>query len=209
MEVEREVTNLYQAIFMKNHIGDEFSGRITGMSSAGIYVSVLDPCVDVMIAFDQLGSEAFEVDEQELGVIGVRSGEHLMLGDEIRLVVIDVGIERRTVYGRRLTSDSDEHDFIRRPPRGKADRTFRNRRPVTRGGRPERPGAPSSITARRSLLKEDGPKRSGERSGPRFRDADERRPRTSQGTGKSHSPKGPSAKSGRSSRSKAKSRGRR
>jgi len=105
MEIEREVLNLYRALYMKNHIDERFSARVTGLSSAGLYASIDTPCVDVMIPYEALGSDQFELDEDELGVIGKRSKEHIMLGDELNVEIRDVSLVRRTVYATRLTAD--------------------------------------------------------------------------------------------------------
>jgi ribonuclease R len=126
MEIEREVQNLYRAIYMKGHIGDEYEGRISGLSGAGLYVSIDDPCVDVLIPFEDIGPDEYELDEQELGVFGSRSGEKLMLGDLLQLTITDVGIMRRTVYAKRNVNE-DDYDLGEKPaflPR----RTFRGPR---------------------------------------------------------------------------------
>ncbi len=129
MEVEREVLNLYQAIYMKKHIGDEFEGRITGIGGAGLYVSIDEPCVDVLIPFEEIGPDEYETDEQELGVFGVRSGEKLMLGDLVQVTITDVGIMRRTVYAKRNFNE-DDYDLDEAPGltarRGKTFRTERS-----------------------------------------------------------------------------------
>jgi len=105
MEVEREVLNLYRALYMKNHIDERFTARVTGLSSAGLYASIDTPCVDVMIPYEALGTDQFELDEDELGVIGKRSKEHIMLGDELHVEIRDISLVRRTVYATRLTAD--------------------------------------------------------------------------------------------------------
>jgi ribonuclease R len=145
MDVEREVLNLYRAVYMKSHIGDELEGRMTGMSGAGIYITVEDPCVDVMVLFDDLGQDQFETDEQELGVIGVRSGERIMMGDLITVIITDAAIVRRTVYGRRLVGDEDG-DYEAHPRPRSANKTFRDNtrnRGASSGPTPRRPGARS------------------------------------------------------------------
>ncbi len=103
MEIEREVGNLYRAIYMKRHVGEVFDARVTGISGAGLYATIESPCVDVMIPFESLGRDQYELDEDEIGVVGRRSGEHIMMGDLLSCEVIDISIVRRTVYAQRLT----------------------------------------------------------------------------------------------------------
>jgi ribonuclease R len=172
MEVEREVSNLYRAIYMQTRIGEEFDGRITGMSSAGMYVSVDDPCVDVLITFEELGQDQFETDELELGVVGVRSGEKLMLGDRLRLEIIDSQITRRTVYGRRLGGAELEDDDQGRRPRRlfRSDSTQRGRDGAPRGrdgaprGRDGDRAAGPPTTSRRGNISRDDSKPTGPRT---------------------------------------------
>lgn len=106
MEIEREVLNLYRAIYMKSHIGEQFDARVTGISGGGLYAAVDEPCVDVMLTFESLGLDQFELDEDELGVVGRRSGERIMLGDTLRVEIKDISIVRRTVYAARLTGEA-------------------------------------------------------------------------------------------------------
>ncbi len=152
MEVEREVLNLYKAIYMQGHIGDEFEGRVTGMSSAGLYIAIDEPCVDVMIAFDELGPDRYTTDELEIGVVGERSGEHIMMGDKLRLEILDVGIMRRTVYGRRLNAsplrveeESYDDGFSPRSKtfrgRSSAGRSIKDRRTPRPISKKDSPGA--------------------------------------------------------------------
>jgi ribonuclease R len=142
MEIEREVQNLYRAIYMKQHIGDEFEGRINGLGSVGLYVSIDEPCVDVLIPFEDLGTDQYETDEQELGVYGVRSGEKFLLGDLVTVIITDVGILRRTVYAKRKYAEEEsEHTELGGGPGRKIPRrpaAFRGK------GAPPRPAAPSA-----------------------------------------------------------------
>ncbi len=138
MEVEREVLNLYRAVYMRKHIGDVFEGRVTGISGGGLYLSIDDPCVDVMILFDSLGPDRYEMDENELGVVGERSGDHIMLGDRLTIKITDAAILRRTVYASRVLGDEDEEMFDGEtgqesdgsysfnPPRNRPKKTFRS-----------------------------------------------------------------------------------
>lgn len=163
MEIEREVQNLYRAIYMKGHIGDEYEGRISGLSGAGLYVSIEDPCVDVLIPFEDIGPDEYELDEQELGVFGSRSGEKLMLGDLLELTITDVGIMRRTVYAKRNVNE-DDYD-LGDPAAFHAGRTKTFRGPRSAGT--SAPGAQKSggrRTAGKSFKDRDA--RKSETSGP-------------------------------------------
>lgn len=102
MEAEREVADVYRALYMKGHVGERFEGRVTAITPGGLYVRIEDPFVDVLVTFDGLGQDEYEADEAGLMVSGKRSGDQVRLGDDIQLVIEDASVLRRTVYGRRI-----------------------------------------------------------------------------------------------------------
>jgi ribonuclease R len=110
MEVEREVTDLYRALFMRSKIGSILEGTVSGFSGTGVFVAVDSPFVDVLVRFDDLGPDSYAVDDEGLRVIGARSGDRIALGDSMLVEVEDVAILRRTVYGRRIV-DPEERRF--------------------------------------------------------------------------------------------------
>jgi ribonuclease R len=108
MEVEREVVDLYRAVLMQSRLGQRFEGTVTALVGSGIFVALDAPFVDVLIRFEDMGQERFELDDAGLRAVAVRSGEMVQLGDRLTVEVIDVAILRRTVYGRRVVGDDDQ-----------------------------------------------------------------------------------------------------
>ena len=106
MEVEREVADVYRAIVMKGHIGEVYEGTVTAFVASGVFVTLDSPFVDVLVRMEALGSE-FVADDSGLFASAMRSGERISLGDPILVLIEDVGIERRTVYGRRVRPEDD------------------------------------------------------------------------------------------------------
>ncbi|MEB2312326.1 MAG: ribonuclease R [Sorangiineae bacterium] len=105
-DVEREVVDLYRALFMREHIGDTYEGTVTAVVGSGLFVSLDAPFVDVLVLYEAMGPDRYEITEDELGVAGLRSGELISLGDRIRVTIEDVAILRRTVYGRRVAPEA-------------------------------------------------------------------------------------------------------
>ncbi|MFO0641434.1 MAG: VacB/RNase II family 3'-5' exoribonuclease [Polyangiaceae bacterium] len=102
MEVERNIVDLYRAFYMKDKIGDRFVGRVAAVVGSGIFVSIDDPFVEILVKLEDLGGTDYEVDDVGLRVVGKRSGEVISLGDQMLVEVADVSIQRRTVLGRRV-----------------------------------------------------------------------------------------------------------
>jgi len=101
MDVEREVVDLYRALLMRDRIGQTFEGTITALVGSGAYVTLLEPFVDVLVRFESMGPDRYEIADDELSVVGARSGDALALGDPIVVTIEDVAVLRRTVYARR------------------------------------------------------------------------------------------------------------
>jgi ribonuclease R len=113
MEIEREVTDLYRAVLMRDRIGERYEGTITAIVGTGMFCQLDAPFVDVLVRLEDIGEGKWEVDDEKMRVVAERSGESLGLGDKVMLEIIDVQILRRTVYGRRIGGKGD--DAPRRP----------------------------------------------------------------------------------------------
>ena len=107
MEIEREVVDLYRALYMQSRIGARLVGTVTGLVGTGVFVAADDPFVDVLVRMESLGSDSYAIDDEGLRVIGARSGDRIALGDRMAVEVNDVSIARRTVYGKRIRESRD------------------------------------------------------------------------------------------------------
>lgn len=102
LHAEREVVDVYRCLLMQDRVGEIFEGRVTGIAGGGLYVVLDEPFVDVMVRFESLGSDRYEVSDDGLRVEGQRSGDRVALGDRMTLEIEDVALLRRSIYGRRL-----------------------------------------------------------------------------------------------------------
>ncbi len=134
-DVEREVVDLYRTLLMRDQVGEVFAGRVVAIVGGGMFVTLDHPFVDVLVRYDALGPDDYEAAEDELSVVGRRSGDTIRLGDPLLVEIQDVAVLRRTVYARRIPPD----DLLaeRKQQRGKRGRG----RPKTakgKGGRDPR-----------------------------------------------------------------------
>ncbi len=104
-EIEREIDDLYRALYMRDKIGSIYEGRVSGLSATGLYVAVPDPFIDVFVRAEALGSDRYEMDDEGLRFVATRSGDRIALGERMVVAIEDVSIERRTVFGKRLLDD--------------------------------------------------------------------------------------------------------
>ncbi len=107
MEVERDIMDLYRCVIMKQHLGETFTGLITALVGSGAFVAIDEPFVDVLVRFDAMGQEPFELSDDGLRATAPRSGDSIAIGDAMMVQIMDAPLERRQVLARRLTAGGD------------------------------------------------------------------------------------------------------
>ncbi len=75
---------------------------MSGVVGSGVYVALDQPYVDVLVRFEGLGPDRYELGEAEISVVGLRSGDRVELGDRMLVTIEDVAVLRRAIYGRRI-----------------------------------------------------------------------------------------------------------
>ncbi len=133
MEVEREVSNLYRAYVMRDRVGAKIAGVVSALVGGGVYVTLEAPFVDVMVRYEDLGGDRYELDETGLRAIGSRSGDAVQLGDAMLVEIVDISLVRRTVYAKRV--GGDERTRSRKAPKHKTDRGQKKQRFTSNKGR--------------------------------------------------------------------------
>ena len=96
VEAERETNKLKKAQYMQKHLGEEFEGMVSGLSSWGIYVE-LPNTVEGMIRLNSLTDDFYNFDETTYQVEGVKHHKIYRLGDPIRVVCVSADEVYRTV----------------------------------------------------------------------------------------------------------------
>jgi len=83
MLAERESTDRYLAAYLAEHIGEEFQGRITGVTRFGLFVALEPSGGDGLIPISELGQDFYALDEVHHRLVGERYGESFALGDKL------------------------------------------------------------------------------------------------------------------------------
>ncbi len=86
-EAERASVKYKMVEFMKERIGEEFVGSISGVTEWGLYVELEDTHIEGMVAMRDLSDEFYLFDEEEYAAVGTRSGRRFVLGDRVRIRV--------------------------------------------------------------------------------------------------------------------------
>ncbi len=138
MDIEREVVDLYRCLLMREHIGETFEGTVSALVGSGAFISLDAPFVDVLIRYEAMGPDHYQLSDDELSVVGSRSGDTISLGDRVVVTIEDVAILRRQTYGRRVPPEALLNQLKDAP-----EMPRRVQRLSTSHGGPGRPGGRS------------------------------------------------------------------
>ena len=95
---ERDVDDLYMTMYMSDHIGEEYEGIISGVTSFGLFAE-LPNTIEGYIPIESLFGE-YTFDETRLRLVGKE--DSYAIGERIRIRVVDVDFERRRTLFRLL-----------------------------------------------------------------------------------------------------------
>lgn len=93
-EAEREVDNLYKAVYMAERIGESYRGVISGVTDFGIFVELVNTC-EGLIRIDNLPDKYYTFEADRYRLTG--SSTQFALGDEIDITVFSADIQSRRV----------------------------------------------------------------------------------------------------------------
>lgn len=96
MDAERASVKFKQVEYMKEHVGEEFEGMISGMIDRGIFVEIGESKAEGMIPFDRM-DENFIVKDNKIKAFGTRRGINLKLGDKVKVKVIKADLAARQI----------------------------------------------------------------------------------------------------------------
>lgn len=95
VDCEREVDDMKMAEYMEGHIGEEFEGMISSVTSFGMFVE-LDNLVEGLIPLRDM-KDFFHYDEEHMTLTGERSHVKYTIGDRIVIKVVRASKEEKTI----------------------------------------------------------------------------------------------------------------
>lgn len=96
-EAERESIKIKQVEFMLQHIGNEYSGTISGVMGFGIFVEIAEYLIEGLIHIRDLKDDYYTYDEKNYRLMGERKKRMFQLGDEVKIKVVSVNREKNEV----------------------------------------------------------------------------------------------------------------
>ena len=94
-EAERASIKYKMVEFMKEHIGEEFEGHISGLTEWGVYVELDETHIEGMSFLRDIEGDFFTFDEQLYEIIGRSTGIRMTLGSPVRIRVKRADLQKR------------------------------------------------------------------------------------------------------------------
>ncbi len=96
MEAERAANKYKQVQYMKNYLGEEFEGVISGVASFGFWVETIEhKCEGLVSVNSLLEYDEFRHMEDDYSLVGRRSGKKFRMGDKVWIKVIAANLTKR------------------------------------------------------------------------------------------------------------------
>ncbi len=163
-EASRDVEAWLKCKYMREHLGEEYSGLVTAVTGFGLFVTLDNLYVEGLVHITELGGEYFRFDEARQELRGERTGIRYAIGTRVQIQVSRVDLDGRKI-DFRLVHPGDE--LVSRAMRDKAgqdgssraqDRKGKSRAPAGNGPLPGE-NARSPIQALKASVKKAAAKK--------------------------------------------------
>ncbi len=112
-EASRDVEAWLKCYYMRDHLGQEYAGSITGVASFGLFIQLENLFVEGMVHVTELGGDYYQYDEARQELRGERTGMRHRLGDRLHVLVSRVDLDARKIEFSLVKSVISERDGVR------------------------------------------------------------------------------------------------
>jgi ribonuclease R len=121
MEAERAANKYKQVEYMRNYLGEEFEGVISGVAAFGFWVETIEHKCEGMVSITSLAEyDEFRLVQEDYCLVGARSGRKFRMGDKVRIKVVAANlIKRQLDYEWVLATTEEVPEEPQKPKRKK------------------------------------------------------------------------------------------
>ena len=106
IECEREVEDMKMAEYMMDHIGEEFTGMISGVTSFGMFVE-LPNMIEGLVHISDIKGDYYNYDEATMSLIGQKHKKRYRIGDEVKVICTSASKEEAFIDFEISSESSD------------------------------------------------------------------------------------------------------
>jgi ribonuclease R len=112
-EASRDVEAWLKCRYMREHLGEEYGGTVTAVTSFGLFVTLDGLYVEGLVHITELGGEYYRFDEARQELRGERSGVRYHAGSRVRVQVSRVDLDGRKIDFRMVREGEDDAARLR------------------------------------------------------------------------------------------------
>ena len=94
-DASRDVESWLKCYYMRDHVGETFSGTITGVAPFGLFVTLDEYFVDGLVHISELGRDYFQYDAPRHLLFGERTKKRFRLTDRMKVKLVRVDVDQR------------------------------------------------------------------------------------------------------------------
>ena len=107
-EASRDVEAWLKCQYMREHLGEDFSGTVSAVVSFGVFVTLDAMFVEGLVHITELGGDYFKFDEARQELRGERTGIRYAIGARVRVQVSRVDLDGRKIDFRWVQDGTNE-----------------------------------------------------------------------------------------------------
>ena len=108
-EASRDVEAWLKCKYMREHLGEEYSGVVSAVTGFGVFVTLDALYVEGLVHITELGGEYFRFDEARQELRGERTGIRYAIGSRVQVQVSRVDLDGRKIDFRLVRDPLDAH----------------------------------------------------------------------------------------------------
>jgi ribonuclease R len=112
-EASRDVEAWLKCRYMREHLGEEYGGTVSAVTSFGLFVQLDGLYVEGLVHITELGGEYYRFDEIRQELRGERSGMRYVVGSRVRVQVSRVDLDGRKIDFRMVRDGEDDVGQLR------------------------------------------------------------------------------------------------
>ena len=116
-EASRDVEAWLKCRFMRERLGEEFSGTVSAATTFGLFVTLDALYVEGLVHITELGGEYFKFDEVRQELRGERTGIRYAIGARVRVQVSRVDLDGRKI-DFRIVREAENERLLSRGRKG-------------------------------------------------------------------------------------------
>jgi ribonuclease R len=131
-DASRDAADWLKCEYLQKHIGQQFHGIVSGVTSFGLFVQLEDLLIDGLVHVTALKRDYYQFDPVRHQLVGETTRRRYQLGDRLLVEVARVDMEDRKIDFDLITSLSEREDKTKKAKKTKQRKSSKTRKSRSR-----------------------------------------------------------------------------